>query len=93
MSGDTGDKSKASGEGGGPTFTIFVNKNSFQTRDHELTGAQIKVLATVPADYELFQVQGDHTVPIGNEQSVHVHNNDHFRAIPAGTFGKDDATP
>jgi hypothetical protein len=77
---------------GAPTFSIFVNNISFTTHDHELSGAQIKALANVPADYELFQVQGDHTVPIGNEQVVHLHNNDHFRAIPAGTFGCNDFT-
>lgn len=68
-------------------FTIFVNNNSFETGEHELTGAAIKQLAQAPADYELFEVQGNHTVPIGNEQSVHIHNQQHFRAIPAGTFG------
>jgi hypothetical protein len=89
------EKSKGGGQGeakGGQTFTIFVNNMSSATPEHELTGAQIKMLAAVPVDYELFQVQGDHTVPVGNEQLVHLHNNDHFRAIPAGTFGRDDLT-
>lgn len=75
-----------------PQFTVFVNNIAFTTHDHELTGAQIKALAAVPADYELFQVKGDQTVPIGNEEIVHIHNNMHFRAIPAGTFGHYDIT-
>ncbi len=70
-----------------PQFTIFVNNNPFETDEHQLTGAAIKTLAGVPPDYELFEVKGDHTVPVGNEQEVHIHNNQHFRAIPAGTFG------
>jgi len=70
-----------------PEFTIFVNNKKLQTEKHELTGAQIKQLAGVAADYELFEVKGDQTVPIGNEQVVHIHNDLHFRAIPAGTFG------
>jgi hypothetical protein len=70
-----------------PTFTIFVNNNPFRTHEHELSGVQIKALASVPADYELFEVQGDHTVPVGNDQQVHIHEKMHFRAIPAGTFG------
>jgi hypothetical protein len=70
-----------------PTFTVFVNNNEFQTSEHDLTGTQIKELASVPPDYELFEVKGDHTVPVGNEQAVEIHNNLHFRAIPAGTFG------
>jgi hypothetical protein len=69
------------------TFTIFVNNNQIQTHEHQLTGATIKSLGGVPPDYELFEVQGDHTVPIGNEQVVHIHEKQHFRAIPAGTFG------
>jgi hypothetical protein len=72
-----------------PQFKVFVNNVEFTTHEHELTGAQIKALARVPTDYELFQVQGDHTVPVGNEEVVHIHNNDHFRAIPAGTFGEE----
>jgi hypothetical protein len=75
-----------------PTFTVFVNNNSFTTHEHELTGAQIKDLAAVPADYELFEVQGDHTVPIGNDQKVQIHEKLHFRAIPAGTFGNRGTT-
>ncbi|MGD0878455.1 MAG: multiubiquitin domain-containing protein [Anaerolineales bacterium] len=75
-----------------PQFKVFVNNVEFTTNSHEPTGAQIKALASVPADYELFQVKGDQTVPIGNEEIVHIHNNDHFRAIPAGTFGINDIT-
>jgi len=68
-------------------FTIFVNNKEFHTDKHELTGAQIKTLAGIPADYELYEVKGDQTVPIGNDQVVRIHNDIHFRAIPAGTFG------
>jgi Multiubiquitin len=71
-----------------PAFTIFVNNNPFTVHDHELTGAQIKTLAGIPADYELFEVKGDQTVTVGNDQEVHIHNHMHFRAIPAGTFGR-----
>ncbi len=68
-------------------ITIFVNNKPIETEKEELTGGQIKELAGVPADYELFEVKGNHTVPVGNEEKVKVHNNQHFRAIPAGTFG------
>jgi len=68
-------------------FVFFVDSRG--TDEDELTGAQIKTLAGVPADYELFQVKGEQTVPVGNEQRIHLHNNEHFRAIPAGTFGSE----
>jgi Multiubiquitin len=69
------------------TFSVFVNNQEFQTQEHQLSGAQIKALAGIPPDYELFEVKGDQTVPVGNEQIEHIHNKIHFRAIPAGTFG------
>ena len=75
-----------------PVFTIFVNNNPFTTHEHELTGAQIKELAKVPADYELFEVRGDQTIPVGNDQTVKIHEKLHFRAIPAGTFGNRGIT-
>lgn len=72
---------------GKETFTITVNNNAFQTQEHELTGAQIKHLAGVPVDYELFQIKGSNSDPVGNDQVIHVANHLAFRAIPAGTFG------
>lgn len=74
-----------------PTFTIFVNNQPFTTHEHRLTGAQIKNLSHVPADYELFEIKGDQTVPVGDSQEVEIHEHLHFRAIPAGTFGKHGA--
>jgi hypothetical protein len=73
-----------------PSFKVTVNDVSFTTHAHDLTGGQIKELAGIPADYELFHVQGEQTIPVGTEEVVHIHNNDHFRAIPAGTFGRND---
>ena len=75
-----------------PIFTVFVNNNAFTTHEHQLTGAQIKILGVVPGDYELFEVKGDQTVPVGNEQELQIHEKIHFRAIPAGTFGTRGAT-
>ncbi len=73
-------------------FTIFVNNQSFETPAHELTGAETKALAGVPADYELFLVNGNQTSPVSDSDKIHIHNNEHFRAIPSGTFGKRDLT-
>lgn len=71
-------------------FTIFVNNQPFKTTARELSGADIKALAGVPADYELFQINGNETSPVADGQKVHIHENQHFRAIPSGTFGKRD---
>ena len=69
-------------------FAFFVNNQEHVSGDHELTGSRIKQLAGVPTDYELFQVRGNDIVPVGNEEAVRIPENTHFRAIPAGTFGK-----
>lgn len=69
------------------SFTILINNQPYSTSDHELTGTQLKSLASIPQDYELFQVHGSQTVPVANDQMVHLHEKAEFRAIPAGTFG------
>ena len=68
-------------------ITIYVNNQPFKTTSKSLTGLEIKRLAGVPADYELFEIQGEQTIPVGNEQEVRIRENLHFRAIPSGTFG------
>ncbi len=68
-------------------ITFFVNNQPVATTQKELTGAAIKQLAKVPADYELFRVTGAETQRITDNQVVHIHPKEQFRAIPAGTFG------
>jgi len=69
------------------TFTVLINNKEFQTSAHVMTGAQIKELGGLPADYELYEVRGKESVPVGNDQEVRIHERIQFRAIPAGTFG------
>jgi multiubiquitin len=70
-------------------FVIFVNNKQFKTDQTELTGDQIKALASVPSNYELFRVEGDKSMPVGPNEEVKISNGEHFRAIPPGTFGVD----
>jgi hypothetical protein len=72
--------------------TVFVNNQALRTDESELTGAQIKALAGIPPEYELFRVEGDKSFPVGNDELVHLHDQEHFRAIPSGTFGKNGAS-
>jgi len=67
---------------------IYVNNQAFETANPNLTGSEIKTLAAIPADYELFRVEGQNSVPVGNDERLHLHENEHFRAIPSGTFGR-----
>ncbi len=70
-------------------ITFFVNNKPIETTEDELSGAAIKQLAGVPADYQLFEIRGQETVPVGDNQTVKIHPNLKFRAIPPGTFGSD----
>ncbi len=70
-------------------ITFFVNNKPFETAADELSGAAIKQLAGVPADYQLFEIRGQETLPVGDNQTVKLHPNLKFRAIPPGTFGED----
>ena len=77
----------AAGKANEHSFTITVNANAFPTNQKVMTGTQIKTLAGIPPEYELFEVRGSNSVPVGNGESVHIHEGSAFRAIPAGTFG------
>ncbi len=70
-----------------PEFTIFVNNKPLRTSEHSLTGNQLKQLAGVPSDNELFVEVGKETRAIGPDEVVHLHEGQRFRAIPPGTFG------
>lgn len=87
-----GDQSDDAGDGRKKPhiFTIIVNNQEFSTQAHQLTGLEIKALAGIPGDYELFAVHGGNSVPVANDEVVHVHERIEFRAIPAGTFGASD---
>ena len=71
------------------SVTIFVNNQPFTTTAQDLTGAQVKALAGVPRDYELFEVLRDdnNTVPVGDGREVRIREDLRFHALPSGTFG------
>ena len=69
------------------TIEIFVNNQPVFASDRELTGDQIKTLAGVPTDYSLYLLHGAESVPVTGTELVKLHEREHFRAIPAGTFG------
>lgn len=81
------EQEKAGGGDAKRTFTITVNNQEFTTAEKEMTGQEIKALAGLPSDYELFIVRGGNSVPVANGETIHLHEKAEFRAIPAGTFG------
>lgn len=72
---------------------VTVNNKAFKTTERELTGAQIKTLAQFPHDYELFRVEGQSSVPVGNDELIQLKDDEQFRMIVSGTFGGDAFAP
>ena len=48
----------------------------------EVTGARIKEVAHLSADFELYGIRGDEETFIANDQVVHVHPGQEFVATP-----------
>lgn len=73
--------------------TIIVNNKAVHATGESLTGAEIKKLAGVPAEYELFLVHepgGGGQQPdrqVSDTESLQLHNGMKFRAIPPGNQG------
>jgi len=58
---------------------ITVNNKRVTVPKHT-TGSEIKRLANMPADFQLFVVRGDHEVEIADDENVKVHPKDRFIA-------------
>jgi Multiubiquitin len=58
--------------------TILVNNRPVEVPGHEVTGAQIKHAAGVPADFKLYGPEGSE---IADGQTVRVRHDERFTAI------------
>jgi len=63
------------------TVEVLVNTKPVQVPS-EVTGAEIKSAAHVPADFQLFRVQGHQEIPIGDDELLRVHRHQKFIASP-----------
>lgn len=70
-------------------FTIFIDAAKYVVNKTSMTGADIKALAHIDAQYQLYQEeQGDRPdKPIPNAEAVAIRNDMHFYAIPPATMG------
>lgn len=71
---------------------IFINRRRYEAESRTMTGRQILALAGFGDDHDLFVLQGegDRTggTPVGLDQTVDLHEGEHFRAIPGNrNFG------
>lgn len=66
---------------GVPEVEIVANKRLVRV-PARTTGAAIKVAAEVPRDDQLFRVEGAKEIPVGDDESIEVHEGERFVATP-----------
>jgi hypothetical protein len=71
-------------------FTIFIDATRYVVTKTSMTGAEIKALAHIDAQYQLYlEEQGDRPdKPIKDAEAVAIRNDMHFYAIPPATMGR-----
>ena len=68
---------------------ILINGQHYKLDDDEMTGAQIKALAEIPYENQLYleaSGPGDDD-PVGNDEVIELKNGDRFYDMPPGNFG------
>lgn len=66
---------------------IFINKQLYRVSTHVLTGTELKRLAGIPADNQLFLEAHPKDLPIGDGERVELKNGMHFYDVAPGNFG------
>jgi hypothetical protein len=67
--------------------TIFINDKPHVVKQDNLNGAQLRALGSIESDYQLFLEKPGDDVPIPNDKSVKIENQQHFYSLPPATFG------
>lgn len=60
---------------------IIVNKRPVKVATH-VTGSAIKAAARVPADDQLFRLEGNKEIEVGSDEPIEVHQGERFVATP-----------
>ena len=70
-------------------IAIRIDNVVYEVQDRHQTGASLKALAGVPADYQLFlETPGaEPDRQIRDSEAIEVHAGEKFYAVPAGTVG------
>jgi hypothetical protein len=61
---------------------IFMNDQPFELPKGHYTGSELKARTNVPAGDLLYRIKGHHREEIGDNQSVEIHRDEHFVAVP-----------
>jgi hypothetical protein len=65
-----------------PEVEILVNNRPVRVPE-STTGAGIKEAAGLPADYQVFKIQGHEEIPVGDAERIEVHTGERFAATPS----------
>ena len=74
-----------------PELFIFIDAVKYPVTKTSMTGAEIKALARIDAQYQLYlEEQGDRPdKPITDAGALSIRNDMHFYAIPPATMGRE----
>ena len=76
------------------TYHFFVDGKPFETAKSHLSGAEIKTIAGVAGNYQLYLEEQGNTPDraISDGETVQMdHKEKHFFAVPPATFGETQA--
>jgi hypothetical protein len=61
---------------------IFMNDRPFELRKEHYTGSELKARTDVPAGDLLYRIKGHNREEIADHQSIEIHQDEHFVAVP-----------
>lgn len=77
-------------------WSIHIDKKQYFVEKNPITGAELKALAGITGDFDIFKVipgAGD-DIKVGDAEAVEIKNGDHFYSVPKTLNpGAHDETP
>lgn len=70
-----------------PKLVIFINDERYEVDDKTMTGAELKALAKLPAEYQLFLEEKGDDRQIRDDETVKLRKEMKFYSLPPTTFG------
>ncbi len=63
------------------TITVFVNNREVELPEKDVTGAEIKALAEIPPEFQLYVEHGNSLDLVADDEHIKVHPKERFRAV------------
>lgn len=71
----------------GAKHTIEIDGKEYPVSEQTMTGAQLKALAGIASEYQLFLEQPGEDRSVGDNDSIKLNNSMKFYSLPPATFG------